>query len=97
MSGSAILGISIGLNAVSTHGACTAVFVAIAAIIGFIFSSVRTLGKITWLAWIGLPCILIAGELPKPLHTRPALLISPSSDRDHRRRYRGSTRRGTAN
>ena len=59
-SGSAILSLSIGLNAVSTHATCTAVFVAIAAIVGFAFSSVRTLGKITWLAWVGLPCILVA-------------------------------------
>ncbi|OBT81973.1 hypothetical protein VE02_09322 [Pseudogymnoascus sp. 03VT05] len=60
VSGSGILGISIALNAVSTHGACTAVFATIAAILGFAFSSVRTLGRITWLAWIGLPCILTA-------------------------------------
>ncbi|CAG8031412.1 unnamed protein product [Penicillium olsonii] len=60
VSGSGILGISIGLNAVSTHGACTAVFSLIAAALGFGFSSVRTLGRITWLAWIGLPCILVA-------------------------------------
>ncbi|PIG83539.1 Zn(II)2Cys6 transcription factor [Aspergillus arachidicola] len=54
------LWISIGLNAVSTHALCTAVFVVIAAIPGFLFSSIRTLGKITWLAWVGLPCILTA-------------------------------------
>ncbi|KAL2848217.1 transmembrane amino acid transporter protein-domain-containing protein [Aspergillus pseudodeflectus] len=59
-SGSAILGISIGLNAVSTHATCTAVFAAVAAIAGFGLSSIRTLGRITWLAWIGLPCILAA-------------------------------------
>ncbi|KAL4942659.1 hypothetical protein BDV06DRAFT_211630 [Aspergillus oleicola] len=58
--GSGILGISIGLNAVSTHGTCTAVFTAVAAVVGFACSSVRTLGKITWFAWIGLPCILTA-------------------------------------
>lgn len=94
MSGSGILGISIGLNAVSTHGACTAVFVAIAAILGFIFSSVRTLGRITWLAWIGLPCILTAGELAKLLHKSPPLLLTYSSpDRDRCCRYPRSTRR----
>ncbi|KAJ5994396.1 hypothetical protein N7451_010120 [Penicillium sp. IBT 35674x] len=60
-SGSAILSLSIGLNAVSSHAACTAVFVAVAAIFGCAFSSIRTLGRITWLAWIGLPCILTAG------------------------------------
>ncbi|KAL4911131.1 hypothetical protein BDW74DRAFT_164750 [Aspergillus multicolor] len=64
--GSGILGISIGLNAVSTHGTCTAVFTAVAAIMGFACSSVRTLGKITWFAWIGLPSILTAGTLIPP-------------------------------
>ncbi|KAH8700209.1 putative amino acid transporter [Talaromyces proteolyticus] len=60
VAGSGMLGISISLNAVSTHGTCTAVFVAVAAIIGFICSSIRTLGRITSLAWIGLICILTA-------------------------------------
>lgn len=60
-SGSAILSLSIGLNAVSHHATCTAVFATVAAILGFGCSSIRTLGRITWLAWIGLPCILVAG------------------------------------
>ncbi|KAJ4229816.1 hypothetical protein FSOLCH5_003181 [Fusarium solani] len=60
VSGSAMLGISIGLNAVSTHAACTAVFVAVAAVATFGFASIRTLGKIGWLAWIGLVCIMTA-------------------------------------
>ncbi|KAK5090174.1 hypothetical protein LTR64_006106 [Lithohypha guttulata] len=60
VAGAGMLGISIGLNAVSTHGACTAIFVAIAAIVGFGLSSIQTLGKISWLAWIGLICILVA-------------------------------------
>ncbi|CBF70332.1 hypothetical protein AN6027.2 [Aspergillus nidulans FGSC A4] len=37
VAGSGMLGISIGLNAVSTYGACTAIFVVVAAIIGFVF------------------------------------------------------------
>lgn len=61
-SASAILGLSIGLNAVSTHATCTAVFAAVAAILGCAMASIRTLGRITWLAWVGLPCILAAGE-----------------------------------
>ncbi|KAH8433006.1 uncharacterized protein LDX57_010642 [Aspergillus melleus] len=60
ITGSGILGISISLNAISTHGACTAIFVAISAIIGFALGSIRTLGRITWLAWVGLPSILTA-------------------------------------
>lgn len=58
VSGSAIISISIAFNALSDHGICTAAFVAIAAFIGFGLSSIRTLGKITWLAWIGLAGIL---------------------------------------
>ncbi|GMG07211.1 unnamed protein product [Aspergillus oryzae] len=85
VAGSGILGISIGLNAVSTHGACTAIFVAVAAILGFACSSIRTLGKITWLAWIGLPCILIASKFPytcvSPVdrYYRPEVLIQAVS------------------
>ncbi|KAL4895345.1 transmembrane amino acid transporter protein-domain-containing protein [Aspergillus ambiguus] len=60
VAGSGILGISIGLNAISSHGICTAWFVAISACIGFMFASVRTLGRISWIAWVGLTCILTA-------------------------------------
>lgn len=58
-----MLGISIGLNSVSSHAACTAVFVAVAAVLGFSFASIRTLGKIGWLAWVGLVCIMTASKL----------------------------------
>ncbi|KAL1586931.1 hypothetical protein WHR41_04030 [Cladosporium halotolerans] len=60
LSGSGMLGVSIGLNALSTHGACTAIFVAVAAAIGFIFASVRTLGRLSWLAWVGTACVLVS-------------------------------------
>ncbi|KAJ5146366.1 uncharacterized protein N7515_000930 [Penicillium bovifimosum] len=60
VAGSGMLGLSIALNAVSTHATCTAVYVAVAAVAGIIFASIRTLGRISWLAWIGLICILIA-------------------------------------
>lgn len=59
-----MLGISIALNAVSTHGVCTAVFVAIAAILGFTLGSIQTLGRMSWLAWGGLCCILTASKSP---------------------------------
>ncbi|KAL4779251.1 transmembrane amino acid transporter protein-domain-containing protein [Aspergillus varians] len=49
--GSGILGLSIAFNAVSSHGTCTAVFVVCAAVIGFLFASIRTLGQISWIAW----------------------------------------------
>lgn len=57
-----MLGISIGLNAVSGHGACTAIFVAVACLIGFVLGSIQTLGKVSWLAWVGLVCILTASK-----------------------------------
>ena len=61
-SGSGLLSTSIGLNAMSSHGTCTAVFVAVAAIISFGLASIRTLGKIKWTAWVGLGCIVVAGK-----------------------------------
>ncbi|TWU74885.1 hypothetical protein ED733_003319 [Metarhizium rileyi] len=60
VAGSGMLSISIGLNAVSSHGLCTAGFVAVAAVIGFMLASIRTLGRISWLAWIGLVGILVS-------------------------------------
>lgn len=57
-----MLGISIGLNAVSSHGACTAGFVVAAAVVGFSLASIRTLGRISWIAWVGLVCILVSSE-----------------------------------
>lgn len=62
VAGSGILGISISFNAISNHGTCTAVFVVIAAIIGFSMASIRTLVKITWIAWAELLCIMLSGE-----------------------------------
>ncbi|KAE8373869.1 transmembrane amino acid transporter protein-domain-containing protein [Aspergillus bertholletiae] len=58
VAGSGMLGISISLNAVSTHGACTAIFVAVAAVAGFMLASIQTLGRISWIAWVGLFGIL---------------------------------------
>ncbi|KAL7765460.1 hypothetical protein ACKLNR_003376 [Fusarium oxysporum f. sp. zingiberi] len=52
-SASGILGISISFNALSMHGTCTATFVAVAAMIVFLCASIRTLGRISWLAWVG--------------------------------------------
>ncbi|CAK3916882.1 N amino acid transport system [Lecanosticta acicola] len=60
LSASAMLSISIGFNALSVHGACTAIFVVVAALIGFLFGSIQTLGKVSWIAWIGVAGILTA-------------------------------------
>ncbi|KAF6760207.1 transmembrane amino acid transporter protein-domain-containing protein [Ephemerocybe angulata] len=55
---SALVGLSTALNAVSAHGTCTAVFIAVAAIAGFLVGSIRTLGKLSWIGWAGLVSIV---------------------------------------
>ncbi|CBY01386.1 similar to amino acid transporter [Plenodomus lingam JN3] len=58
IAGAGMLSVSIGLNAISMHGTCTAVFVVVAFIIGFGLASVSTLEKVGWLAWVGLAGII---------------------------------------
>ena len=53
---------SIGLNAVSAHGVCTAVFMVVAFAAAWTLGSIRTLGKMTWVAWVGVGSVFIAGE-----------------------------------
>lgn len=60
MSGSAIIAVSVALNAVSVHGACTAIFVFVSALAGFLLSSIPTLGQLTWLGWVGVISIFAA-------------------------------------
>ncbi|KAI9695088.1 MAG: hypothetical protein M1820_008950 [Bogoriella megaspora] len=55
-----MLGLATALNAISSHGTCTAVFVAVAVIIGFVLGSIQTLGRVSWLAWVGIVSILTA-------------------------------------
>lgn len=62
VAGSGILGIATALNALSSHGACTAIFVAVAAIVGFSLGSIQTLGRISWLAWAGTMSILVSSK-----------------------------------
>ena len=57
-----MLGISISFNAMSSHGACTAIFVVVAAIIGFALGSIQTLHEVSWLAWVGATSILTASK-----------------------------------
>lgn len=57
-----MLEISVALNAVSTHGTCTAVFVAVGAVVAFSLASIQTLGRIGWLAGVGLCCIITSGK-----------------------------------
>jgi amino acid permease len=60
VAGSGMLGISIGLNSLSEHGTCTAIFVAVACFVGFCLASIKTLGKLSWIAWVGLAGIMSA-------------------------------------
>lgn len=55
---SATVAVSTALNAVSIHGTCTAVFIAVAAIVGWCLASIKTLGNISWLGWVGMVSIL---------------------------------------
>jgi len=94
VAGSGMLSLSIALNAVSSHSTCTAVYVAIAAVVGIGFASIRTLGRISWLAWIGLVAILTASKI-KPFHIPHyylALTVTNYSfHRHHRRRCTGTS------
>ncbi|TXT04954.1 hypothetical protein VHUM_04037 [Vanrija humicola] len=56
----ACVGVSTALNAVSAHGACTAIFIAVAGVLAFMFGAIPTLGAITWIGWAGLASILAA-------------------------------------
>ncbi|PPJ60808.1 hypothetical protein CBER1_02324 [Cercospora berteroae] len=60
LAASAMLSISIALNSLSVHGACTAIFVVVGAAIGFSFGSIQTLGKVSFIAWAGVIGILSA-------------------------------------
>lgn len=62
IAGSAMLGISIALNSLSLHGTCTAVFVAVACLIAFVTASIRTLDKVSWLAWVGLVALVTSSK-----------------------------------
>lgn len=57
---SAIVGVSTALNAMSSHGACTAIFLAVAAIAGFLLGSIRTLGKVSWVGWAGITSVMVS-------------------------------------
>ena len=57
-----MLSLSVSLNALSVHGTCTAVFVAVAAVATALVSSIQTLGRIKLLGWAGVASILSAGE-----------------------------------
>lgn len=57
-----MVGVSIAFNAVTGGAHCTAIWVALAAVIGVCCGSIRTLSRIAWLAWIGMFSIMTASE-----------------------------------
>ncbi|CAK3889074.1 related to neutral amino acid permease [Lecanosticta acicola] len=59
-SGSGILGVAIGLNALSTHAACTVWWSFLATIVVALAASVRKFQKIGWLTWAGFLSIFTA-------------------------------------
>lgn len=59
-SGSGILGVSIGLNALSTHATCTVVFSFAATVVVIACASVRKFHQIGWLTWAGFLSIFVA-------------------------------------
>lgn len=58
--GSGILGVSIGLNALSTHAACTVWWSFLATIVVAATASVRKFHTLSWLTWAGFASIFIA-------------------------------------
>ncbi|KAF2993415.1 hypothetical protein E8E14_001373 [Neopestalotiopsis sp. 37M] len=57
---STFIGWSTALNALSDHATCTAVFVAVAAVLAAGFGSIQTLGRISLLSWVGFISILVS-------------------------------------
>lgn len=58
--GAQLLSISIAFNAITAHGTCTVVFTVVAMILVAAIGSLRTYRMLSWLAWIGVICILAA-------------------------------------
>lgn len=60
--GLGVSSISTALNGVSAHATCTAVFMAIAAVVTFLLSSIQTMGKLWYLGAAGSVSIFLAGR-----------------------------------
>ena len=58
--GATILALTVALNAISTHAACTAVFNVVAYVWISSIASIRKIHKLGWLAWIGFISIMTA-------------------------------------
>ncbi|KAL4911713.1 transmembrane amino acid transporter protein-domain-containing protein [Aspergillus aurantiobrunneus] len=61
VSGAGMLTTSVALNALSEHGACTMIFVAVACAAAFVLGTgLRSLEKVSWLSWVGVAGIIVA-------------------------------------
>lgn len=59
--GAGMLTTSVALNALSDHGACTTIFVAVTSILAFIIGTgFRGLDKVAWISWAGVIAIFVA-------------------------------------
>ncbi|KAF4983843.1 hypothetical protein FDECE_17210 [Fusarium decemcellulare] len=59
--GAGMLTTSVAFNALSDHGACKMVFVAVACVAAFIIGTgFRALEKVAWISWVGVACIFAA-------------------------------------
>lgn len=61
VAGAGMLATSVGLNALSNHGACTMAFVAAACAAAFVIGTAfRSLEKVSWISWVGVASIVSA-------------------------------------
>ncbi|KAF2163463.1 hypothetical protein M409DRAFT_68409 [Zasmidium cellare ATCC 36951] len=59
--GAGLLTTSVALNALSEHGTCSVVFVAVISVACFILGTgFRTLERVAWISWAGVTCIFVA-------------------------------------
>ncbi|OBT84380.1 hypothetical protein VE02_07880 [Pseudogymnoascus sp. 03VT05] len=61
VAGAGMLTTSVALNALSDHGACTMVFVAVTCVAALVIGAAfRGLDKVAWISWVGVACIFAA-------------------------------------
>ncbi|PLB42660.1 transmembrane amino acid transporter protein-domain-containing protein [Aspergillus candidus] len=61
VAGAGMLTTSVALNALSDHGACSMVFVAVACAAAFVVGTAfRSLEKVAWISWVGVAGIVVA-------------------------------------
>ncbi|KAJ5279059.1 hypothetical protein N7478_004431 [Penicillium angulare] len=61
VAGAGMLTVSVALNALSNHGACTMVFLAVICAVSFIIGTgFRSLEKVSWISWLGVAGIILS-------------------------------------